>query len=64
MTGSGAPVYAPHWRVHLPPGMDPAGVDLAAGGTLPGAWTTAWAADPARPVLLTPDGDRVTAAEL
>lgn len=64
MTGSGAPVYAPHWRVHLPPGMDPAGMDLAAGGTLPGAWTTAWAADPARPVLLTPDGDRVTAAEL
>ncbi|HET8682613.1 MAG TPA: AMP-binding protein, partial [Micromonosporaceae bacterium] len=60
----GGPVHAPHWRAHLPPGMDPAEVDLSAGRTLPGAWTAAWAADPARPVLVTVDGGRVGAAEL
>jgi malonyl-CoA/methylmalonyl-CoA synthetase len=38
-------------------------VDLGAGGSLPGAWTAAWAADPARPVLSTLDGITVTAAE-
>ncbi|HET8658793.1 MAG TPA: AMP-binding protein [Micromonosporaceae bacterium] len=62
--GPDGPVHAPHWRAHLPPGMDPAEVDLAAGRTLPGAWTAAWAADPARPVLVTADGGRVGAAEL
>jgi malonyl-CoA/methylmalonyl-CoA synthetase len=39
-------------------------VDLAAGGTLPGAWVAAWAADPDRAVLAALDGAVVTAAEL
>ncbi|NJC71290.1 AMP-binding protein [Planosporangium thailandense] len=39
-------------------------VDLAAGRTLPGAWTAAWAADPDRTVLSTLDGAAMSAAEL
>jgi malonyl-CoA/methylmalonyl-CoA synthetase len=54
----------PQWTVHLPPGVSPGEVDLAAGSTLPGAWTAAWAADPDREVLRTLDGDRLTAGEL
>jgi len=52
------------WTVHLPAGADPSDVDLAAGRTLPGAWTAAWAADPRRPALSTLDGDTVGAGEL
>jgi malonyl-CoA/methylmalonyl-CoA synthetase len=55
---------APDWRVHLPAGVGPDRVDLAAGGTLVGAWTSAWAADPDRTVFSTLDGQRVGAAEL
>ena len=54
----------PGWAVHLPPGMAPADVDLHAGGSLPGAFIRAWAADPGRVTLSTVDGARVTAAEL
>src|SRR5207237_9583852 len=54
----------PEWTVHLPAGVDPSDVDLAEGGTLPGAWTAAWAADPKRAALSTLDGARVTADEL
>ena len=54
-------LHAPDWRIHLPAGTT---VDLAAGGTLVGAWTAAWTADPGRPVLATLDGPVVTAAEL
>jgi malonyl-CoA/methylmalonyl-CoA synthetase len=46
---------------HLPPG---ATLDLAAGATLPGAWTAAWRADDSRSVLSTLDGHSVTAGEL
>lgn len=53
---------APAWAVHLPPGVQQP--DLAEGGTLPGAFTKSWAAEPARPTLSTLDGERVTAAEL
>lgn len=45
------------WREHLSTGSDPADVELGAGGTLVGAWTSRWAADPASPVLGVPDGD-------
>jgi len=38
--------------------------DLAEGGTLPGAWTAAWARDPDRVTLSTVDGVRMTAAQL
>jgi len=55
---------APAWAAHLPAGTDPAGVDLLAGGSLPGAWTSAWRADGTRTVLSTLDGARVSAAEL
>ena len=52
---------SPGWSVHLPPGTR---MDLAAGATLPGAWTAAWRADGARPVLSYLDGEPLTAAEL
>ncbi|HEX2356829.1 MAG TPA: AMP-binding protein [Micromonosporaceae bacterium] len=57
-----APVRAPSWAVHLPPGTG--SVDLAEGGSLPGAFTGAWAAHPRRTILSTLDGGRVTADEL
>jgi malonyl-CoA/methylmalonyl-CoA synthetase len=43
---------APGWAAHLPAGVHPGGLDLAAGGTLPAVWARRWAADPGRPVLL------------
>ena len=46
---------------HLPAGAPPP--DLAEGGTLPGAFTAAWRADPAHPTLSTADAT-VTAGEL
>ena len=46
---------------HLLPGV---AADLAAGGSLPGAWTRAWAADPSRISLSTLDGVRISAEEL
>ncbi len=55
---------APHWSVHLPAGTDARDVDLLGGGTLVGAWAAAWAADPAREVLRTLDGSRLTAGEV
>jgi Acyl-CoA synthetases (AMP-forming)/AMP-acid ligases II len=61
---NGAEAGAPAWAVHLPAGMRPSDVDLAEGGTLPGAFARAWAADEQRTVLSTLDGQRVSAAEL
>ncbi len=55
---------APGWSVHLPPGMAHSDVDLRAGGSLPGAFTRAWAADGDRTALSTLDGVRVSAAQL
>ncbi len=57
-------IEAPHWSVHLPGDVAAGTVDLAAGGTLPGAWTAAWAAHPGRIVLSTLDGAAVSAGEL
>src|SRR6266540_2529331 len=62
--GPGAVKQAPHWSVHLPPGEPPSDVDLAAGATLPGSWTAAWAAHRSHVTLSTLDGMTVTAAEL
>jgi len=46
----------PAWARHLPPGVDPASVDLLARGSLPAAWGSRFAAEPERPVVH--DGDR------
>jgi len=54
----------PAWARHLPPGMAPSDVDLAAGGSLPGAFIRVWAADPVHCALSTLDGVRLSAAEL
>ncbi len=54
----------PDWSVHLPPDVPPSSVDLAEGASLPGAFTRAWIRDPARIVLSTLDGSRVSATEL
>ncbi len=54
----------PAWAIHLPPGMAPASVDLADGGSLPGAFIRSWAADPTRVALSTLDGERVSAEGL
>jgi malonyl-CoA/methylmalonyl-CoA synthetase len=53
---------SPQWTVHLPAGVHD--VDLAEGGTLPGAWTACWQRDPGREALRTADGVRVSAGEL
>src|SRR5579859_4431353 len=55
---------APQWTVHLPSGMDAGDVDLAEGGTLPGAWIARWATDPGRDALRTAEGARISAGEL
>ena len=41
----------PAWARHLPPGVDPASVDLLARRSLPAAWSSRFAAEPERPVL-------------
>jgi malonyl-CoA/methylmalonyl-CoA synthetase len=54
----------PAWSVHLPRSVPPSSVDLAEGSSLPGAFTRSWIRDPARIVLSTLDGTRISAAEL
>jgi malonyl-CoA/methylmalonyl-CoA synthetase len=54
----------PAWSVHLPSGIAPEEVDLAAGTSLPGAFTKSWERDPARVTLSTLDGTRISAADL
>ncbi len=54
----------PAWSAHLPTGVTRADVDLTEHGTLVGAWTAAWRADPARPTLRTLDGAAMNAGEL
>lgn len=54
----------PAWAVHLPPGTDPAAVDLLAGRSLPAAWADRWQAEPDRPVLHDAASGWVTAGEL
>ena len=48
------------WARHVPAGEP---VDLALGGSLPGAFVARWRADPGAPVLTTLDGLVMTAAE-
>ncbi|MFI5046176.1 MAG: AMP-binding protein [Acidimicrobiia bacterium] len=51
------------WARHLPPGIDPATLDLLAERSLPAAWAARWASDPAVPAI--GDGRTwVTAADL
>ncbi len=54
----------PAWAVHLPAGLDPADVDLLAGGSLPRVWAQLWASEPDRAVLHTEERDWLTAGEL
>ena len=42
---------APQWARHLPPGVDPATVDLLARGSLPAAWAANWTATPDAPAV-------------
>jgi malonyl-CoA/methylmalonyl-CoA synthetase len=54
---------APAWAAHLPPGTDPASVDLLAERSLPAAWSRRWAQAPEAVALI--DGSTVLrAAEL
>jgi malonyl-CoA/methylmalonyl-CoA synthetase len=55
---------APAWAAHLPPGVDPGGLDLTARGSLPAAWVAGWRARPDRPVVRDPDGTWATGADL
>ncbi len=41
----------PAWARHLPPGVDPASVDLLARRSLPAAWGRGFAAAPERPIV-------------
>lgn len=41
----------PAWAIHLPTGIDPAGLDLLIEGSLPRAWANRWAEDPDRLLL-------------
>lgn len=59
-TGAGATA----WQRHLPDGVDPQSVDLAAGGTLPAIWHANWMAAPDRPVLYDPAHGWVTGGQL
>src|SRR5262245_15886797 len=54
----------PAWAAHLPPGTDPAAVDLLAAGTLPAAWSAHWRAHPERHVVRDPAGEWATGADL
>jgi malonyl-CoA/methylmalonyl-CoA synthetase len=47
----------PAWAAHLPPGVEPASIDLLAGGTLVAAWTRRFSAEPDRPVLCDRTGE-------
>ena len=61
MTSS--PPDAPTWARHLPPGTDPATIDLLREGSLPAAWARRWAAAPDA-VALVSDSATVRAADL
>ena len=55
---------APAWAAHLPPGVEPGGLDLTAAGSLPAAWAARWRAHPDGPVVRDPDGTWATGADL
>ena len=52
------------WRRHLPPGEDPAALDLLAGRSLPRVWAARWERDPEAPVLHTDATGWISAGEL
>jgi len=52
------------WADHLPPGIDPATVDLTERVSLPAVWAANWRAAPAREVIHDPDEGWVTGEEL
>lgn len=54
----------PAWAPHLPPGTDPATLDLLAAGSLPRSWRARWEADPSAPVLHVDEHGWISAAEL
>jgi malonyl-CoA/methylmalonyl-CoA synthetase len=54
---------APAWARHLPPGTDPATLDLLAEGSLPAAWARRWSAAPGAPAVVA-DGETVSNATL
>lgn len=58
------PVTLRPWRDHLPPGVDPAAVDLAPTGSLVTAWARRWDDDPGRVVLVDRAGTELTAGDL
>ncbi|MET0909994.1 MAG: AMP-binding protein [Ilumatobacteraceae bacterium] len=57
-------VTRPAWAVHLPPGADWRDVDLLAEGSLPGAWTRRWRAEPERPIVHDETAGWLTAGDL
>jgi malonyl-CoA/methylmalonyl-CoA synthetase len=54
---------APEWARHLPPGVDPASVDLVGRRSLPAAWAANWASSPDA-LVLHDDHGWLTNAEL
>ena len=58
------PTPAPDWSIHLPPGLDPAAIDLTGAGNLPTQWVRRWAEHPGAPSLIDINGTLVSAAEL
>jgi acyl-CoA synthetase (AMP-forming)/AMP-acid ligase II len=52
------------WEAHLPAGVRAEDLDLAAKGSLPQAWTKAWARAPSAPMLFDQDHGWIDAAEL
>ena len=54
----------PAWAAHLPPGLDPDGLDLLAARSLPAAWRRHAEADPQRPSLWAAGRGWVTRGEL
>ncbi len=54
----------PAWAVHLPDGVDWRDVDLLEHGSLPGAWTRRWRAEPERPVVHDETSGWLTAGDL
>jgi len=57
-------VTVPAWARHLPPGVEAAGVELLAAGSLPRAWARRWAERPQAPAIRTDATGWVTGEEL
>jgi malonyl-CoA/methylmalonyl-CoA synthetase len=55
---------SPAWEAHLPDGVDADALDLTAAGSLPMAWSIAWARAPRSPVLHAGERGWITAEQL